>query len=473
MATPILGIPQISPTQNNKTTTMNDMSLAIENATQAQSVINLNTGTVALTQAQFVGAAMFVGQSHTAQATLTVPATPRVFGVRNASTAYPIVVGGTTGFSVTVAAGAAAEIQSDGTNCFQLASGGPGPTGAQGPPGAISTIVAGPGLAGGTITDSNGTIALAPVGAGHLLANTGTAAAAPVDTPLSDVLDLAFGSAIGDLLYRGATGWQTLAAGPPGNFLQMTATGVAWAGAVGVSEIVAGPGLNGGTITGAGTLSADWQLGLVTAASTNFNINDGTISLAGVEQTANKGEANGYAGLDATGKVPAAQLPAISGSLAGDSDVAFSSPQTGDRIRFNGTTWVNGREPYVVAGFVPGTLAANQVLLVHKFAQAVSLPANFGTTNSGETSYSDALVNATSAVAIAVNKCPAGTDPTVASNWTQIGTITYAAGGHSGAFATSGAAAVSFAAGDKIQAVGPGTADATLANLAITLAGDR
>lgn len=130
-------------------------------------------------------------------------------------------------------------------------------------------------------------------------------------------------------------------------------------------------------------------------------------------------------------------------------------------------------QPYVVAGFVPGTLTASQVLLAHKFAGAVTFPANFGTAVSGEASSGDALANATAQATLTVSKCPAGTDPTVSPNWTQVGTIVFAAGGHSPTFASSGGTSVAFAQGDKLQVVAPGSADATLANVFLTLAGDR
>lgn len=54
-------------------------------------------------------------------------------------------------------------------------------------------------------------------------------------------------------------------------------------------------------------------------------------------------------------------------------------------------------------------------------------------------------------------------------NGTQFGTVTFAAAGTSGAFAA--ASETTFAAGDVLTAVGPSPADATLADLRITLTG--
>jgi len=61
-------------------------------------------------------------------------------------------------------------------------------------------------------------------------------------------------------------------------------------------------------LTGGGDLSANRSLSVVygTTAGTAAQGNDSRIT--GAEQTANKGVANGYAGLNATGQVPAAQL---------------------------------------------------------------------------------------------------------------------------------------------------------------------
>ncbi len=52
-----------------------------------------------------------------------------------------------------------------------------------------------------------------------------------------------------------------------------------------------------------------------------------------------------------------------------------------------------------------------------------------------------------------------------------MGSIAWSASGTSGTFTFS--TATSFAAGDIIQLVAPGTADATLANIGITLSGYR
>jgi sporulation protein YlmC with PRC-barrel domain len=58
-----------------------------------------------------------------------------------------------------------------------------------------------------------------------------------------------------------------------------------------------------------------------------------------------KGQANGYAGLDATGKVPAAQLPASATTGVSElddlDDVIITSPASGQVLKHNGTNFVN------------------------------------------------------------------------------------------------------------------------------------
>jgi hypothetical protein len=76
-------------------------------------------------------------------------------------------------------------------------------------------------------------------------------------------------------------------------------------------------------------------------------------------------------------------------------------------------------------------------------------------------SYASASANATASTVIDVKK-----------NGVSVGTITYGIGSSSGTFVTSGGA-VSFAAGDILSLHGPATADATLADVGIALAGTR
>lgn len=76
-----------------------------------------------------------------------------------------------------------------------------------------------------------------------------------------------------------------------------------------------------------------------------------------------------------------------------------------------------------------------------------------------------------SGAAVAQVAATGSTTYTLAKNGTSIGTIAWAASGTVGTISVT--ASTSFAAGDILSLTGPATADATLANIAVTLAGTR
>jgi hypothetical protein len=289
--------------------------------------------------------------------------------------------------------------------------------------------------AGAGLSISANTISLSPIPTLTLLANAGGTSAAPTAVPIGAGLSLSGGTltatgitSVGAQSYGSSIGGFT--AVNAGSGLQASvANGVLTLEAPGggtVAEVTAGAGLAGGTIT-----------------------TSGTISLA----------------------------PIAAGELMGNPGAADAVPSgvavgAGLTLSAGGTLSLDA-QPYVIAGYVPGTLSASQILLAHKFASAVTIPANFAAAKSGATSDAQALVNATAQTVLSVATCPAGSDPTTAANWTQVGTLTIAAGGSAATGATSGGAAVSCAVGDMLRVLGPSTADSTLANLMLTIAGDR
>lgn len=287
----------------------------------------------------------------------------------------------------------------------------------------IGLVVSGTGISVNT-----GTVALANIAASTLLGNASTVSAAPQAVTIGTGLSL---SSLGTLTATAATA---------------------------VTSVVAGSGLNGGTITSTGTIS----LGTIAASSLMGN----SAVSAGVPGAIAVGS-----GLTLTvGGTLSANL-----TLEGLTDLNVTSVADGDRLHWdNGTSkWKNGREPYVLAAYIPSTMSASQCVLFHKFAGKATFPANFGTATNGEASYSESLVAATASTVLDIYSCPSATDPTVSGNWTAVGTITYSAAGHAGAFASTGGTTVVFNQGDKIKILGPSSADATLANINITLAGDR
>lgn len=118
--------------------------------------------------------------------------------------------------------------------------------------------------------------------------------------------------------------------------------------------------------------------------------------------------------------------------------------------------------PYFVGfSFVGGVLAANQLLGLHKVTRASTIPANFLNSVAGATA--DATASTVITVAQALSATP--------KTFTQIGTITVAAGSINCTFATTGGAPKTLAVGDVLRVQGPATPDSTLSNFYCTLVG--
>lgn len=248
MSTPILQIPELAPTQADKTTTINDMLLAVEGATQDQLTVTMSAD-VTLTLFQFTRYVCFVVNPSVAHS-LIIPATKRVFVVRNSGSA-DCTVGYTAGVGITVAAGDGAIIQSDGLNISLLGSGGVGPPGATGPAGPIGTLVAGSGMNFGTLTSDGTLTALWQAGsvatlAGGLSLSTGTLTSQAVSAGAGLTLT-------GGVL---AAQWHAGTVAAIGTGITVSAGTLQAVGFGGtVTQVVAGTGLAGGTITNAGTVS--------------------------------------------------------------------------------------------------------------------------------------------------------------------------------------------------------------------------
>ena len=98
--------------------------------------------------------------------------------------------------------------------------------------GTVTSVATNNGITGGTIT-TTGTIGLATIATGNVLANTSGGSAVPTANTPTKVLDV-IGATEGDVLYRGASVWTALAPGTNGQFLQTTGAGSTpqWASAV-------------------------------------------------------------------------------------------------------------------------------------------------------------------------------------------------------------------------------------------------
>lgn len=148
----------------------------------------------------------------------------------------------------------------------------------------------------------------------------------------------------------------------------------------------------------------------------------------------------------------AAQQPVNVGTTAND--------HTGDTVRA-AMIKLNANDAELYGALIYQISAQNEsvpensaVILRYVFPRVGNFPSNF-----------------TSSVAVAGTAATASTVFSIKKNGSQVGTITFAASGTTGIFATSGT--VSFAASDLLTIVGPASADATIANLAITLTGTR
>lgn len=162
-------------------------------------------------------------------------------------------------------------------------------------------------------------------------------------------------------------------------------------------------------------------------------------------------------GGDLTGTPAAATVAKLQGRA-----LANTAPTDGQAIVWDqaGSTWKpgavasGGTNTYDVPIFVPDKPTASMLCARIAAVRAFDLPASL------TGSVASAGVAATGSTVFALHK-----------NTTSIGTVTFAAAGTTGTF--SFASAVSFAAGDVLRIIAPGTADATLADISISFAGTR
>jgi hypothetical protein len=108
--------------------------------------------------------------------------------------------------------------------------------------------------------------------------------------------------------------------------------------------------------------------------------------------------------------------------------------------------------PYDICSSVLGKPDAAATVFMLQSARSFTIPTNF-----------------TASQAKASTAATASSVFTIYKNGSSIGTFTFAASGSTAAFSGAGASVV---AGDLITIVAPGTQDATLANIAFTLAGN-
>lgn len=178
-----------------------------------------------------------------------------------------------------------------------------------------------------------------------------------------------------------------------------------------------------------------------------------------VPDPGNSGTATRYLREDGTWVVPSTGGGGGATALSGLSDVAVSSPTSGQLLKYNSTSgkWENASVaaflPYDIPMFFPGIPANNQRIARIRIARAFTVSA-------AATHYADADAAATAAVSMPLKK-----------NGTAIGAVTFALGSATGAITFT--ADVTFAAGDTLTWDNQATTDVTLGNISATILGLR
>ena len=181
-----------------------------------------------------------------------------------------------------------------------------------------------------------------------------------------------------------------------------------------------------------------------------------------VELTSRKAVANGYCDLDGDVLIPVARIPDLSDTYASEAELAGYIPIAAEgaalgvaQLDENGRIPVDqmGEQPVMAAAFYPGLPGNGALILAFLPTSTVSIPANLANTR------------------VKVGTNPSG-DVTISvkKNGTQIGAITV----HSdGSFTLPTCSAASITDSDELTAVAPSPADASMADVRITVYGTR
>lgn len=117
--TPILGMPQVTPGQNNKETTLNTALAILEQATNAVRTVTV-TGNMTVNAEAFQRHFAHIFTGYSSPATITFPALSRCFVVINNCTAALSFKQDAAGTAVSVPAGKRMMVVADGTNLYLL-----------------------------------------------------------------------------------------------------------------------------------------------------------------------------------------------------------------------------------------------------------------------------------------------------------------------------------------------------------------
>jgi len=162
-------------------------------------------------------------------------------------------------------------------------------------------------------------------------------------------------------------------------------------------------------------------------------------------------------------------------SVGGLQDTDITTPQPGDMLYYNGTDWINGRPQYILSGYFLGIPGRLQQIFGHRFAEAATIPTNFGMITGATSAVStiECFTTATNDLTLTINRCLADSDPTIIANWIPIGTAVIPAGGYAAELFTNSGTVVVFGQKDRLDIVSGATPDVTASNFCVTLSANR
>ncbi len=179
------------------------------------------------------------------------------------------------------------------------------------------------------------------------------------DSALDEIAGLDM--AKGDVFVHNGTAVTKLGPGTNGQVLSADSgesTGLKWVAQStpassldGLTDVTITSPASGQSLRYNGTVFVNAALGVPDVADLQDELDD-------KQDLSAKGSANGYAGLDATGKVPTSQLPAFAADLDDLGDVAISSPASGQVLKYDGTNFVNAS---LAASEVPSGVDAAKI----------------------------------------------------------------------------------------------------------------